>query len=174
MATVQEATGRAGGTSPAQNTHAPALPTQDYAAGYTDADRASGRRSFLVALILIGVMVATFSMVAFIWYRWHGVQEPTSAIIIDGDPNLDGIIVAVRGGPKPISTKLHKGNSFTAAILVDPGRYWVSATRGEEQLFNREVEVKRFLGVRFNLTNYLADVKAAREKAAAQAAGSTP
>jgi hypothetical protein len=170
MATVQEATGRAGGTPPAQGTHAAAAPMQDYAAGYTDADRASGRKSFLVAVILIGVMVATFSMVAFIWYRWHGVQEPTSAIIIDGDPSLDGTIIAVRGGPRPISTKLQKGNSYTAAILVDPGRYWVSATRGEEQLFNREVEVKRFLGVRFNLSNYLIELKAAREKAA----GGTP
>lgn len=169
---MQEASGRAGATPPTQGAH-PA-PTQDYGDGNTEADGPSGRKSIVVALILISVMAATFSMVAFIWYRWHGVQEPTSAIIIDGDPSLDGTVISVRGGPRPISTKLHKGNGYIAAVLVDPGQYWVSATRGEETLFNREVEVKRFLGVRFNLTNYLADLKAAHEKAVGQSSGTTP
>jgi hypothetical protein len=171
MASVQDATGRAGATgsetmttaaqpSAAASTH---VGTPDYAAGMTDADRASGPRSFLVGLILTSVAIATLVMVSFIWYRWHGVQEPTTAIIIDGDATLDGTTISVRGGPRSVTTSLKKSNSYSAVLLVDPGRYWVTATRDNELLLRKEVEVKRFLGVRFNLVEFLKAQKLAAE-----------
>ena len=138
--------------------------TPDYAAGMSDADRVSSRKSFLVGLILASVTIATFGMVAFIWYRWHGVQEPTTAVIIDGDPSLDGTTITVRGGPRSVTTTLKDSNSYTAVLLVEPGRYWVNATRNGELLLRKEVEVKRFLGVRFNLVQYLKAQKLAAER----------
>jgi hypothetical protein len=149
---------------PAPTTSAAHAGTPDYAAGMTDADRASSRRSLLVGLILTSVGVATVGMVTFIWYRWHGVQEPTTAVIIDGDASLEGTTITVRGGPRSVTTTLKQSNSYTAVLLVEPGRYWVNATRDGQLILRKEVEVKRFLGVRFNLVEYLRAQKLAAER----------
>ena len=45
-------------------------------------------RGLLVGVIMAGIVVSAMVMVGFIWYRWSGVREPTSAVIIEGDASL--------------------------------------------------------------------------------------
>src|SRR5688572_4541131 len=39
----------------------------------------------VVGLILALLVGSTLAMTAFIWYRWVGVREPTTAVIIEGN-----------------------------------------------------------------------------------------
>jgi hypothetical protein len=112
----------------------------------------------LVGLILGVLVVSTICMVAFIWWRWHDVHEPTTAIIVDGDSSLDGAEISVSGGPRardPITTTLKPQNDYVAPVLVEPGEYTVTARHQGRLLMQRRVIVKRFLGVRFALKDYV-------------------
>jgi hypothetical protein len=91
-------------------------------------------------------------MVSFIWYRWNGVHEPTTAVIMQGDATLDGTVITVTGGRRPEHTTLDAGNSYRAAVLVEPGRYTVTAEHAGVLLLRQNVEVKRFLAVQYDLT----------------------
>ena len=84
-------------------THAPpssssssASMTGSPATGGDAAERKPGH-GMLVGVIMAGVVISTIVMVGFIWYRWSGVREPTSAIIIEGDASLDGTTITVTG-----------------------------------------------------------------------------
>jgi hypothetical protein len=154
MANTQEVPSRAGSvmTTTSSTPHPPsAPPPTPPAPGATgDVERRSG--GFLVALIVGGVVFATVLMVSFIWYRWNGVHEPTTAVIVQGDATLDGTEITVTGGRRPEHTTLDPGNSYRAAVLVEPGRYRVTAERKGVLLLRQNVDVKRFLAVQFDLT----------------------
>jgi hypothetical protein len=126
MASTQDLPGR---TDPAPSPRPPAA--GDSAAergdnGYGEgADAGGNDRGRLVALILIGVVVATAVMVASIWYRWSGVREPTTAIIVSGDASLAGTEVIVTG--VRATATLDASNKYRVTILVEPGEYVVIA-----------------------------------------------
>jgi hypothetical protein len=80
------------------------------------------------------------------------VREPTTAVIIMGDASLDGTVVTVTGQGGAEHTSLNAANNYRAAVLVEPGRYWVKAEREGAVLLRREVEVERFLAVQFDLS----------------------
>jgi hypothetical protein len=152
MASTQDLPGRTGPASPAGDGGGGPVPY--LSPGFAvDPDR-SPARAVLVALILTGVVLSTLAMVAFIWYRWSRVQEPTTAVIVDGDASLDGTVITVRG-PRTITTSLKPSNGFSVPILVEPGEYLVVAERDGQVILRKQVEVKRFLGVRFNLSEYV-------------------
>jgi hypothetical protein len=112
------------------------------------------RHSVIVGIILTGITVATVVMVSFIWYRWQAVREPTTQIIVDGDETFDGTVVTVRG-PQQFTTTLSKSNNYHAPVLLAPGRYVVTAERNGLPILIKEVEVKRFAGLRFDLVEYV-------------------
>src|SRR5688572_20999597 len=94
----------------------PATP-QGSPASTSDDEQPTGRRSLLVGTILVGIVIATLTMVGFIWYRWHGVREPTSSIVVEGDESLDGTIITIRGGPtRQITTSLKASNQYNAPV----------------------------------------------------------
>ena len=111
------------------------------------------QRGRLVGVIIGGLVATTFVMVAFIWYRWYPVREPTTAVIVAGDATYDGTVVTVTGTPTPITTRLDPGNNYVAPVLLEPGIYWVTAERNGQVVLRQRVEVKRFLGVRFTLND---------------------
>ena len=85
-------------------------------------------------------MIATLVMVTFIWYRWSGVQEPMTAIIIDGDASLDGTVITVAGG-RTVTATLDASNDYNVPILVEPGQYIVTAQRDGVLILRYQVEV---------------------------------
>jgi hypothetical protein len=135
-------------------THAPAPPSSASTTGSppvgADAERKPGR-GMLVGVIMAGIVISAMVMVGFIWYRWSGVREPTSAVIIDGDASLDGTTITVEGDGGPERTALNAANGYRAAVLVEPGQYRVEAKREGVVLLRRQVEVQRFQAVQFNL-----------------------
>jgi hypothetical protein len=126
---------------------------------YGAANTLDNRRGPLVALILVLLVVSTVVMVGFIWYRWNGVREPTTAIIVAGDASLVGTEITVSGG-RTITATIDSGNNYRVPILVDPGEYVVSAMLHGQTLFRTTVEVKRFLGVEFDLPAIVKDAVA--------------
>jgi hypothetical protein len=54
-----------------------------------------------------------------------------------------------------VTATLTKANGYVAPVLLEPGTYWVVAQRDGQVLIRKQVEVKRFLGVRFELAKYV-------------------
>lgn len=123
------------------------------------ADFNGHHRGPLVAAILVFLVASTVVMVSFIWYRWSGVREPTTAIILRGDASLDGTEVTV-SGERTIPATLDASNKYYAPILVEPGEYTVVAQLRGKTLVRTSVEVKRFLGVEFDLSTIVKDAVA--------------
>ena len=143
MPSPQELLGRPG--SAATPTATPPSPVE-----HVDANHPP-RHARIVGLILGAVVACTLVMVGFIWYRWQGVNEPTTAVIVEGDATFDGTVVTVTGA-RTITTELTPSNDYIAPVLLEPGWYRVTAEHGGRVLVRQEVEVKRFLGVRFKLS----------------------
>lgn len=140
-------TSAATGSAPARP---PAPPAPDYAVAQIPA------RGIFVGLIIFALVASTIAMVAFIWYRWAGVREPTTAVIIQGDASLDGTLITVSGPDRVVTASLESSNGYSVPILVDPGIYTVRAEHPDGRLLlNKDVEVRRFFGVIFDLTEYL-------------------
>jgi hypothetical protein len=95
-------------------------------------------------------------MVAFIWSGWFKVPEPTTAIIVEGDASFDGTVLFVSGSnlKTPIETRLHASNNYITPILLEPGEYTITANHAGRDLLRTRVIVRRFLGLRFDLTEY--------------------
>lgn len=110
------------------------------------------RRAALVGVILGGVVASALVMATFIWYRSHAVDEPTTAVIIEGNPALDGALITVTGS-RVVTTRLSASRNYVATVLLEPGHYRVSAEHRGRLLLRHEVEVKRFLGVRIKLSD---------------------
>jgi hypothetical protein len=140
----------------------PAAPAKPQAADHAAAaaDRAGGtdngfdgsngkNRGPLVGLILGLLVASTVVMVAFIWFRWSGVREPTTAVIFRSEPSLAGTEITV-AGERTVTATLDGTKSYVP-ILVDPGEYVVSAELRGQTMFRTRVEVKRFVGVEFDL-----------------------
>jgi hypothetical protein len=108
-------------------------------------------RGPLVAAILVLLIASTVVMVGFIWHRWNGVREPTTAVMLRGDETLDGAEITV-SGERTVRATLNASNKYYVPILVDPGQYVVIVELRGTTLVRTTVEVKRFLGVEFNLS----------------------
>jgi hypothetical protein len=159
-------------------TTAASTPTAPYATPSTPVAPGETRtRAFLVGAILMCVVVSTVAMVAFIWSGWFKVPEPTTAIIVEGDASFDGTVLFVSGSnlKTPIETRLHASNNYITPILLEPGEYKFTATHNGRDLLRTRVIVRRFLGLRFNLSDYVAQpLTDAAIDAGSAAPGSSP
>jgi hypothetical protein len=144
----------------------PAAPPKPSAEGFGDRNSnndANGdggtHRGPLVAAILVLLVAATVTMVGFIWYRWSGVREPTTAVIMHGDASLAGTEITV-AGERTVTATLDASNNYHVPILLEPGEYVVTAQFRGTPIVRATVQVKRFLGVEFNLPTIVKDAVA--------------
>jgi hypothetical protein len=142
----------------------PAASTKPAAAAAEGVDRNGnefngGNRAPLVAAILVLLVTATVTMVGFIWYRWSGVREPTTAVIMHGDASLAGTEITV-SGERMVTATLAASNNYHVPILVEPGEYLVTAQLRGQPIVRATVQVKRFIGIEFDLPTIVKDAVA--------------
>ena len=108
-------------------------------------------------IAVFGTILLVAAMLAFLCVRWYRVKEPTSVILVVGDPSLEGTQVLVTAAEenetrsKPVSVALTAAEQFRAPVFCLPGRYQVTVTwhrhLGNETradiLWNREVATQR-------------------------------
>lgn len=148
------------GADPTGRADAPSSPALAAARPY------SARREKLVGVILGTVISSALLMATFIWYRWHAVDEPTTAVIVEGDAALAGTVITI-AGHRTVTTELTAPKNYVATVLLEPGRYWVTAHLDGRELLRHEVEVERFLGKRIRLSDLVPDPAARATPAAA-------
>jgi hypothetical protein len=108
------------------------------------------RGAYIISLIaLTGLVVLV--MLAIIYHRWLTVEEPTTAILVEGDESVDGTIIEVVGGPKPISVRLGKENNYMTPVLLAPGFYTVTGRLGDLVIVRQELALKPMVGRRILL-----------------------
>ncbi len=94
---------------------------------------------FFVLFVIAFSSVATLAMVGWMYYRWAKTIEPSSAIVVEGDPSVDGATILVTGdGETSISAKLTAENKYTTPILLSPGTYILTITRDGHTLLKRD------------------------------------
>jgi hypothetical protein len=118
-----------------------------------------------VVTILLGIAVPL--MIAAICWRWATVHEPTAAVVIAGDPSLEGATIVVSGRRHEWTVGLDPNNAWQTPVLLDPGEYHIAATHHGRIILNEAFRLDRLRGIRFDLPsmvlivggNILADAK---------------
>jgi hypothetical protein len=96
---------------------------------------ARSRRSMLaregvVRVAVGGSILLVLGMMALLWQHWSRTREPTTAILIHGDPSLDGARVTVESADEPsdpkVSVTLGQERKFDQPIFRYPGQYKVT------------------------------------------------
>lgn len=108
-------------------------------------------------LAVVFCVLLMLGLMAFLWTRWARIQEPTTAVVVNGDPSLDGTKVAVTQleeegqsaqTSRPVEVALNRENGYRTAIFRYPGRYHVSVTAPKRQspLWEGDVSIDRLRG----------------------------
>jgi hypothetical protein len=126
----------------------PELVTQD---PNEDLTPPSPARLNAARLAIIASIALTLCALTLVFYRSYAVVEPTSAVIIYGDPTLDGAEIFVR--PDVLSpdfpaarATLSADNNYQTPILLRPGNYWITITH--------KGQVRPLLQTRFTVLAY--------------------
>src|SRR5579863_3841996 len=128
---------------------------------------AGSRKSVLARGWIVRVAVAlsillVMAMMAFLWHRWLTVREPTTAIVVNGDPTLKGakIIVESRDdtAEQKVEVTLGEERQYRAAIFRYPGHYrvLVQFPGKKEATPIEDVVVYRLRGAQIDLPTTLA------------------
>jgi hypothetical protein len=107
-----------------------------------------GRRNAARAVILLSILV-TLVALATIFYRSFAVIEPTSAVIVIGDPSLDGAEIVVRAsdfssGSLESTATLSADNNFQTPVLLRPGVYLITITYQDRVLLKEQFSVEPY------------------------------
>ena len=111
----------------------------------------------LVRLAVVLSIAFLIGMLVLLWLRWARVPEPTTAIVIYGDPSLAGAKVAVDPADEPeqhgrsIEVTLGHDDQYQIPIYRYPGRYRVSVTWQKHEVFNGYVTIDRLRGILIDL-----------------------
>jgi hypothetical protein len=110
-------------------------------------------------------------MLSVIYVRWLTVTEPTAAIVVYGDPTIDGANVYVRAADghdvlaAPVT--LDPSNDFATPVLLIPGSYTLRATLDGKTVREVKFHIGPYQGQAFFLTDEArrraAEVAAERE-----------
>jgi hypothetical protein len=87
-------------------------------------------REGVVRVAVAGSILFVLAMMALLWQHWSSVREPTTAILIHGDPSLAGARISVESADDPAESKvnvtLDEDRKFEHAIFRYPGQYKVT------------------------------------------------
>ena len=118
--------------------------------------RLIGSRLFIHTALVLSLLLA-LAMIASLYLHWRRVQEPTTAIVVVGDPSWDNAEVVVepvddaQPGARRVQVVLDERNHFQTPIFELPGRYRVTVSMHDQLLHQYPVELERFRGVEINL-----------------------
>ena len=96
--------------------------------------------------------ILTLGMVSLIFYRSQTITEPTCAVVVTGDPSLDGAIVSVFSYDREIATAvLSKDNQFSTPVLLQPGVYKLQVMIHDHMLLTDKFGVQSLRYASFSL-----------------------
>ncbi|HET6251363.1 MAG TPA: hypothetical protein VFE47_27005 [Tepidisphaeraceae bacterium] len=127
---------------PHRETPLPALPEE------------SPSRALAARVITGALAVFVPAMVAIIGYRSIMIHGPSTAVVIDGDPTLDGAKIEVVSSLEPhrrLNSTLNASNDWESPILLDPGLYHVTVTHLGKTILDEDLAPDRLHGVRDEL-----------------------
>jgi hypothetical protein len=95
--------------------------------------------------------VAVPCMIAAICWRWATVHEPSAAVVVGGDPSLEGATIVVSSGHNEWTVGLDAANSWQTPVLLDPGAYHITATHHGRNILDESFQLGRLKCIRFDL-----------------------
>ena len=115
------------------------------------------RRTQFVRVMAVLIVAVVLALVALTGYRSARVHTPSAAVVLNGDPSLDGTVIHVTGEGRgstrgvDVSVTLNAANAYRTPVLLDPGSYRVTVTHAGQKLIDQEVELMHFQGLVFEL-----------------------
>lgn len=110
-----------------------------------------------LARVTTGVIIGLVLLMAGVIY-WRGAftHVPTTAMVINGDPSLDGATVAVRGiedsgRQVDLSILLSRDNGYRTPVLLNAGQYRVSVVHHGQMILNELIALQNMKPIGFNL-----------------------
>lgn len=102
----------------------------------------------VMTIVIVAVVIA---MVALIYRQSTLVREPTSAVVIEGDPTLDGAKITVTGYGHEWKALLGPENNYITPVLLEPGHYSITITHHKKTLVHEDFEILGLHGRRYEL-----------------------
>jgi hypothetical protein len=107
-------------------------------------------------IAIAGSILLALAALTLIFYRSFAVVEPTSAVIVIGDPDFDGAEVVVE--PAAFSPEipaaratLSAENNYQTPVLLRPGVYRITITSGDRELLRQRFRVEAYKGQEYLL-----------------------
>ena len=96
-------------------------------------------------MVVVLCFAITALATALIYWRWVSVAEPSSYVIIEGDPDYNGTVVTVSPPPEQggevVMATLSPDNQYAVTIFLNPGKYQLTAAQGGTTLLSTELWV---------------------------------
>ncbi|HXE54400.1 MAG TPA: hypothetical protein VN541_15365 [Tepidisphaeraceae bacterium] len=112
----------------------------------------------LARVAVVACVLLMLALITVMWRQWTRVQEPTTAIVVNADPSLEGTKIVVtplenESPAKPVEVTLSRENGYRTAIYRYAGRYHVMITvpGSKSPLLDRDVIIDRINGVIIDL-----------------------
>lgn len=116
-------------------------------------------RGWIVRAAVVISILLVLGMTALLWQRWISIREPTTAILVQGDPSLSGARITVESEDEPSEPKVEVTlgqEKRSQAIFRHPGHYRVSVSfPNEKESFTQTVTVYRLHGAVLELPTTL-------------------
>lgn len=123
-------------------------------------------------VVISASIILTVAALATVFYRSFAVIEPTSAVVVVGDPSLDGAEISVTPDafssdyPESFAT-LSPDNNYQTPILLRPGTYWITITHKEHLILRDKFPVEAYKGQQYLLGEPARKAEAAKKADAA-------
>ena len=127
----------------------------------TDQPPAGTRSRLFARAIVAATILLAAVLVASMYVHSHRVREPSTAIVIVGDPTFRGarIVVTPAGDndptAKPLQLTLDDKSNYQLPVFELPGQYHVTITWRDQTLFDNTLSVDRVHGKQIDLPSVL-------------------
>jgi hypothetical protein len=112
-------------------------------------------KAFVLSMIGLSATLV-LGMVSLVFYRSQSIVEPTAAVIVNGDPSLDGAEIRVTDGDKLVAkVALNAANQFQTPVLLQPGWYQLRVSLGDKTLLSKQFSAEKMHYVTFDLPTAL-------------------
>jgi len=99
----------------------------------------------LARMVVVLCFAITALATALIYWRWVNVTEPSSYVIIEGDPDYNGTVVTVSPPPEQggevVMATLSPDNQYAVTIFLNPGKYQLTAAQAGTTLLSTDLWV---------------------------------
>ncbi|HEV2296202.1 MAG TPA: hypothetical protein VGR35_20325 [Tepidisphaeraceae bacterium] len=110
-------------------------------------------RRTLVLLFIFATAIIFIVLLAVLFFRWAGAQEPSSVVVVQATPAFDGAEIIVEGVAlrAPYRVTVDSWPESSIPFYVDRGSYTLRIVRDEQTLYSGDFVIRHNQVLRIDL-----------------------